>query len=182
MRLARSAGESRDGQSTVTAAWAGEHCLGDGGRRWGGTDWTCSWKLVACPLMQVACPLMQHQEPGCQACREQSVQVRSAEACVRAAGGAWRLKRRPLQLPGWLTPVGSTCCCSSGGGGGSKGPAVVDKRNQEEQCPYCDRRVPARGAGAAPGQQRHLSPSRPYTRLSGQPTTPCAGCSSRARA
>lgn len=27
----------------------------------------------------------------------------------------------------------------SGGGGGSKGPAVVDKRNQELKCPHCDR-------------------------------------------
>lgn len=28
---------------------------------------------------------------------------------------------------------------SSGGGGGTKGPAVVDKRNQELKCPHCDR-------------------------------------------
>jgi len=29
--------------------------------------------------------------------------------------------------------------CSSGGGGGSKGPSVIDKRNQELECPHCDR-------------------------------------------
>ena len=28
---------------------------------------------------------------------------------------------------------------SGGGGGGTKGPAVVDKRNQELPCPHCDR-------------------------------------------
>lgn len=28
---------------------------------------------------------------------------------------------------------------SSGGGGGTKGPSVIDKRNQEMQCPHCDR-------------------------------------------
>lgn len=28
---------------------------------------------------------------------------------------------------------------SSGGGGGTKGPAVIDKRNQELKCPHCDR-------------------------------------------
>ncbi|KAL4527192.1 hypothetical protein Ndes2526B_g09099 [Nannochloris sp. 'desiccata'] len=28
---------------------------------------------------------------------------------------------------------------SSGGGGGSKGPSVIDKRNQELECPHCDR-------------------------------------------
>jgi hypothetical protein len=27
----------------------------------------------------------------------------------------------------------------SGGGSGSKGPSVIDKRGQEEQCPHCDR-------------------------------------------
>ena len=27
----------------------------------------------------------------------------------------------------------------SGGGGGTKGPAVVDKRNVELDCPHCDR-------------------------------------------
>lgn len=32
-----------------------------------------------------------------------------------------------------------TCCCSSAGGGGTKGPAVVDKRGQEQQCPYCEK-------------------------------------------
>lgn len=32
------------------------------------------------------------------------------------------------------------CVCSSGGGGGgTKGPSVIDKRNQEEQCPHCER-------------------------------------------
>ena len=29
--------------------------------------------------------------------------------------------------------------CSSGGGGGTKGPAVIDKRNQELPCPHCER-------------------------------------------
>ena len=33
----------------------------------------------------------------------------------------------------------AACCCRSGGGGGTKGPAVVDKRNQELPCPHCDR-------------------------------------------
>lgn len=28
---------------------------------------------------------------------------------------------------------------TSGGGGGSKGPSVIDKRNQEQKCPHCDR-------------------------------------------
>lgn len=28
---------------------------------------------------------------------------------------------------------------SSGGGGGTKGPSIIDKRNQEQKCPYCDR-------------------------------------------
>ncbi|KDD74225.1 hypothetical protein H632_c1475p0, partial [Helicosporidium sp. ATCC 50920] len=28
---------------------------------------------------------------------------------------------------------------SSGGGGGTKGPAVVDKRGTEMQCPHCDK-------------------------------------------
>eukprot|EP00883_Tetradesmus_obliquus_P006330 jgi/Sobl393_1/16814/SZX72388.1 len=28
---------------------------------------------------------------------------------------------------------------SSGGGGGAKGPAIIDKRGQEEKCPHCDR-------------------------------------------
>ena len=28
---------------------------------------------------------------------------------------------------------------SSGAGGGGKGPAAVDKRNQELPCPHCDR-------------------------------------------
>lgn len=31
------------------------------------------------------------------------------------------------------------CACSSGGGGGAKGPAIIDKRGQEEKCPHCDR-------------------------------------------
>ena len=30
-------------------------------------------------------------------------------------------------------------CCSGGSGGGTKGPSVVDKRNQQLQCPYCER-------------------------------------------
>lgn len=28
---------------------------------------------------------------------------------------------------------------SGGGGGGTKGPAVLDKRSVEQDCPYCDR-------------------------------------------
>eukprot|EP00213_Chloropicon_mariensis_P003747 CAMPEP_0197475510 /NCGR_PEP_ID=MMETSP1309-20131121/6953_1 /TAXON_ID=464262 /ORGANISM="Genus nov. species nov., Strain RCC998" /LENGTH=71 /DNA_ID=CAMNT_0043015559 /DNA_START=78 /DNA_END=290 /DNA_ORIENTATION=- len=28
---------------------------------------------------------------------------------------------------------------SGGGGGGTKGPERVDKRNEEKQCPFCDR-------------------------------------------
>ena len=28
---------------------------------------------------------------------------------------------------------------SGGGGGGTKGPAILDKRNTEQQCPHCDR-------------------------------------------
>lgn len=28
---------------------------------------------------------------------------------------------------------------TAGGGGGTKGPSVVDKRNQEQKCPHCDR-------------------------------------------
>ena len=28
---------------------------------------------------------------------------------------------------------------SGGGGGGTKGPAILDKRNVEQDCPYCDR-------------------------------------------
>ena len=30
-------------------------------------------------------------------------------------------------------------CSSGGSGGGTKGPAMVDKRNQELPCPHCDR-------------------------------------------
>ena len=29
--------------------------------------------------------------------------------------------------------------CSSGSGGGMKGPSTVDKRLQEQKCPYCER-------------------------------------------
>ena len=28
---------------------------------------------------------------------------------------------------------------SGGGGGGTKGPSIIDKRNQEQKCPYCER-------------------------------------------
>ena len=33
----------------------------------------------------------------------------------------------------------SHATCRSGGGGGTKGPSVIDKRNQELPCPYCER-------------------------------------------
>jgi ATP-dependent RNA helicase DHX57 len=36
-------------------------------------------------------------------------------------------------------PFFSIHTCRSGGGGGSKGPSIIDKRNQELQCPHCQR-------------------------------------------
>jgi len=36
-------------------------------------------------------------------------------------------------------PTNKPTQTSSGGGGGSKGPAVIDKRGQEDKCPHCDR-------------------------------------------
>ena len=35
--------------------------------------------------------------------------------------------------------MGESVLARSGGGGGTKGPAKVDKRNQELQCPHCER-------------------------------------------
>jgi len=48
----------------------------------------------------------------------------------------------PVWLAGapWSAPGRSLPCeRRSGGGSGGKGPAVVDKRNQELACPHCDR-------------------------------------------
>jgi ATP-dependent RNA helicase DHX57 len=28
---------------------------------------------------------------------------------------------------------------SGGGGGGTKGPSIIEKRNQEQKCPFCER-------------------------------------------
>ena len=48
---------------------------------------------------------------------------------------------------------------SSGGGGGTKGPAVVDKRNQELTCPHCDRvfKQVRRGRGGGRQAKRMLA-------------------------
>lgn len=46
----------------------------------------------------------------------------------------------PSLLVARQSPHRSLCLkTSSGGGGGTKGPEKLDKRNQEENCPYCDR-------------------------------------------
>ena len=51
-----------------------------------------------------------------------------------------------LKLPLGPLRLNIPCCQKqevfphrSGGGGGTKGPAVVDKRNVELECPHCDR-------------------------------------------
>ena len=68
--------------------------------------------------------------------------------------GVYVLSDKPSTLDLQLTgPAGWTQAnhvVSSGAGGGGKGPAAVDKRNQELPCPHCDRvfkQVPCRKRG-----------------------------------
>ena len=64
-------------------------------------------------------------------------------------GEAWA--RAASLVEGWLrcpaVRMQANHVVSSGAGGGGKGPAAVDKRNQEMPCPHCDRvfkQVPSR--------------------------------------
>lgn len=106
----------------------------------------CPWRLPKLYTRPVRGPAKhgRHQESGCQAGRKQSLFVRDA------GHGGWNVialyyisitYNFNVSVHEYSTLRCATCphFARSGGGGSSKGPAKVDKRNQEVKCPHCDK-------------------------------------------